>query len=64
MIEVLNVKLIGCHDEEEDIKEQGMEEEEVRNTEPWKHSYDVPSAHITICIQFWDMDPFIITYIM
>ena len=30
-----------------DIKEQGMEEEEVRNAEPWKHSSDVPSAHIT-----------------
>ena len=32
MNEVLNVKLLGCHghEEEEDIKKQGMEEEEVR----------------------------------
>ena len=33
MNEGLNVKLIGCHDEEEDIKEQRMEEEEVGNAE-------------------------------
>ena len=62
MNEGLNVKLIGCHDEEEDIKEQRMEEEEVGNAELWKHFSDVPLAHITIPAFSFEIyvDPFTI----